>query len=96
MKIRPVGAELFYSDRRTDMKLIVAFRSSAKASKIVIPQGIATRKVSVLNNDVLLFVLSMQWRELTVIILRVMCLFISEQEKTAREINNTETQKVMQ
>ena len=36
MKIRPVGAELFYAggraDRRTDMtKLLVAFRSFAKA-----------------------------------------------------------------
>ena len=32
MKIRPVGAELFYADRRTDMKkLIVAFRNFANA-----------------------------------------------------------------
>ena len=32
MKIRPVGAELFYADGRTDMtKLIVAFRSAANA-----------------------------------------------------------------
>ena len=29
MKIRPVGAELFHADRRTDMNLIVAFRSLA-------------------------------------------------------------------
>jgi hypothetical protein len=32
--IRPVGAELFHSDRRTDMaKLIVAFRNVANAPK---------------------------------------------------------------
>jgi hypothetical protein len=34
MKIRPVGAELFYLDGRTDMKkLIVAFRNFANAPK---------------------------------------------------------------
>jgi hypothetical protein len=34
MKIRPVGAELFNADRRTDMtKLIVAFRNFANAPK---------------------------------------------------------------
>jgi len=34
MKIRPVGAESFHSDRRTDMKkLIDTFRNFAKASK---------------------------------------------------------------
>ena len=34
MKIRPVGAELFHADRRTDMtKLIVAFRSFANVPK---------------------------------------------------------------
>ena len=34
MKIRPVGAELFDADRRTDMtKLTVAFRNFAKAPK---------------------------------------------------------------
>jgi hypothetical protein len=38
MKIRPVGAELFHVDRRTDewtdmTKLIVAFRNFAKAPK---------------------------------------------------------------
>jgi hypothetical protein len=34
MKIRPVGAELFHTDRQTDMtKLIVDFRSFAKAPK---------------------------------------------------------------
>jgi hypothetical protein len=34
MKIRPVGAEIFYADGRTDMrKLIVAFRSLAKSPK---------------------------------------------------------------
>ena len=33
-KIRPVGAELFQTDRRTDMtKLIVAFRNFANALK---------------------------------------------------------------
>jgi hypothetical protein len=31
MKIRPVGAELLHADRRTDMKLIVAFRNFAKS-----------------------------------------------------------------
>jgi len=32
MKIRPVGAELFHADRRTDVtKLIDAFRNFAKA-----------------------------------------------------------------
>jgi flagellar basal body rod protein FlgG len=36
MKIRPVRAELFHVDGRTDMtKLIVAFRNFANASKIV-------------------------------------------------------------
>ena len=38
MKIRTVGAELFradgQTDRQTDMKLIVAFRSFANAPKI--------------------------------------------------------------
>jgi hypothetical protein len=35
MKIRPVGAELFHADGRTDMtKLIVAFRSFADAPKV--------------------------------------------------------------
>jgi hypothetical protein len=34
MKIRPMGAELFHADGRTDMtKLIVAFRNFANASK---------------------------------------------------------------
>ena len=34
MKIRPVGAELFHADGRTDMtKLIVAFRNFANAPK---------------------------------------------------------------
>jgi hypothetical protein len=33
IKIRPVGAELFHVDRRTDMKLIFVFRSFAKAPK---------------------------------------------------------------
>jgi hypothetical protein len=34
MKIRPVGAELFHADRRTDMmKLIVTFRNFANASE---------------------------------------------------------------
>ena len=33
-KIRPVGAELFHADGRTDMtKLVVAFRSFANASR---------------------------------------------------------------
>jgi hypothetical protein len=33
MKIRSVGAELFHVDRRTDMKLIVAFRHFENAPK---------------------------------------------------------------
>jgi hypothetical protein len=33
MMIRPVGVELFDADRRTDMKLIVAFRNFANAPK---------------------------------------------------------------
>jgi hypothetical protein len=34
-KFRPVGAELFHADGRTDMmKLIVAFRSFANAPKL--------------------------------------------------------------
>ena len=31
IKIRRVGAELFHEDRRTDTKLVVAFRNFAKA-----------------------------------------------------------------
>ena len=35
MKIRPVGAEFFHADGRTDMtKLIVAFRNFVKAPKM--------------------------------------------------------------
>jgi len=38
MKIRPVGAELFHADGRTDMnKLVVTFRNFAIAPKI--PKG---------------------------------------------------------
>jgi len=39
MRIRPVGAELFHADGRTDMtKLLVTFRNYANASKnYVIP-----------------------------------------------------------
>ena len=34
MKIRPMGAVLFYADRRTDMtKLITSFRNFANAPK---------------------------------------------------------------
>jgi hypothetical protein len=34
MKIRPVGAELFHADRRTDMtKQVVAFRNFANVPK---------------------------------------------------------------
>ena len=34
MKVRPVGAEMFHADRRTDTrKLIVAFRNFASAHK---------------------------------------------------------------
>jgi hypothetical protein len=31
MKIRPVGAEMFHEDGRTDMKFVVAFRNVMKA-----------------------------------------------------------------
>jgi hypothetical protein len=35
MKIRPAGAELFHAERQTDMtKVVVAFRSFAKAHKL--------------------------------------------------------------
>ena len=42
LKIRPVGAELFYADGQADkqtgmMKLIVAFRNYANAPKIQFP-----------------------------------------------------------
>jgi hypothetical protein len=45
MKIRPVGAELFHEDTRTDgrtdmAKLIVAFRSFAKAPKNVAVESV--------------------------------------------------------
>jgi len=33
MKIRPVGAEIFHADGRTDMKLIDVFRNFANAPK---------------------------------------------------------------
>jgi hypothetical protein len=37
MKIRPVGAEMFYADRQIDMsKLTVAFRNFANAPKNVV------------------------------------------------------------
>jgi hypothetical protein len=36
MKIPPVGAELFYVDGWTDVKLVVAFRNSAEAPKNVL------------------------------------------------------------
>jgi hypothetical protein len=36
MKILPVVAELFHADRRTDMKLRVAFRNFANAPKKVL------------------------------------------------------------
>ena len=41
MKIRPVGAELFHADGRTDMtQLIVAFRSFAnERKKSFVPAG---------------------------------------------------------
>jgi hypothetical protein len=37
MKISPVGAELLHADRRTDIKLIFAFRSYANAPEINMP-----------------------------------------------------------
>jgi hypothetical protein len=38
MKIRPVGAELFDADRRTDMKLMVAVLSPANS-----PNNVSSR-----------------------------------------------------
>ena len=47
MKIRPVGAELFHADGRTDMtKLIVVFRNFANAPKTTVWAG----KLSRYNN----------------------------------------------
>jgi hypothetical protein len=47
MKIRPVGAELFHADRRTDMtKLIVAFRNCANVPKNLHFQAILTGTVA--------------------------------------------------
>jgi len=38
MKIRPVGAELFHADRRTEMtELIISFRNFANAPKYPLP-----------------------------------------------------------
>jgi hypothetical protein len=33
IKVRPVGRQMFHEDRQMDMKLIVAFRNFANASK---------------------------------------------------------------
>jgi len=47
MKIRPVGAELFHADGRTDMtKLIVAFRYFVEAPKQRLLSSARTRTVS--------------------------------------------------
>ena len=44
MKIRPVGAELFHSDGRTDMKkLVVAFHNCANAHSCYFTQNAAVR-----------------------------------------------------
>jgi hypothetical protein len=41
MKIRPMGAQLFHADGRTDMtKLMVAFRNFANASKNEVELGV--------------------------------------------------------
>jgi len=53
MKILPVVAELFHADRRTDMKLIVAFRNFANAQINGIYQG--QSKVEPGYNDVGLY-----------------------------------------
>ena len=54
MKIRPVGAELFHVDRRTDMtKLTFNFRNFKKAPKTLLPQI----KHSSINNIRLLSIL---------------------------------------
>ena len=48
MKIRPVGAELFQTDRRTDMtdmtKLIIVFRGFANAPKTPFSHGSSVKK----------------------------------------------------
>ena len=53
MKFRPMEAELFHADGRTDMtKLIVAFSSFANAPKIVTNQCIAdTSKLEMLEQN---------------------------------------------
>jgi hypothetical protein len=55
MKMRPVGAELFYADGRTDRqrdmtKLIVAFRNFAKAPKKTDDEIILNAPFGVLHN----------------------------------------------
>jgi len=50
MKIRPVGAELFHADGRTDMtKLIVAFRNFANACKKTILKAGLDSAVGIAN-----------------------------------------------
>jgi hypothetical protein len=51
MQISPVGVELFHADGRTDMtKLIVTFRSFAKANKI---ERVLRRIVAVFRCNIL-------------------------------------------
>jgi hypothetical protein len=54
MKIRPVGADSFYAEGRTDMtKLIVAFRNFAQApeSKHCVPEGTLLRRKAKPSED---------------------------------------------
>ena len=54
MKIRPVGAEVFHADGRTDMtRLIIAFRNFADAPKMASPalnkeQLVETREILIM------------------------------------------------
>ena len=60
MKIRSVGAELFDTDGRTDMKnLIFAFRNFVNAAY---KRGISLKRIQVLSNVTLRSCLSGSWR----------------------------------
>jgi len=55
MKIRPVGAELFHADGRTDMKqLIAAFHNFANAPKNAIGTSQQTRYVCITKLNLLM------------------------------------------
>jgi len=53
MKIRPVGAELFHADGRTDMtKLVAAFRNFANASTNNCTHNISRPRRQISSNTV--------------------------------------------